>query len=124
MKKMLSGFLSVLMVVGLGVVLYQRLNPSMKQTSQSPAAVPIPAGPAELPDAADRLPPVPDTAGGFAAVNEQRLATLAGQPYKGPSYKEDYEGAHRQMMAKRAQNKDRLPASDADMKKTQKNPKK
>ncbi|MBX3039370.1 MAG: hypothetical protein KF789_01520 [Bdellovibrionaceae bacterium] len=82
MKKLIPGFLCLVVLAAGGTLLYSRLQPSLE--SKEPVFRTVQAVPEE--EAALQFPPSGAGEGDFAIVNRDRLEKLAGQPYDGPSY--------------------------------------
>jgi hypothetical protein len=103
--KQLTQALFLSAVIGItGYFVFQNINKS-EQLAMTQL-------PAESALASEQLPPMSTSENQLAVVNKQRLATLAGQPYNGPSYKEDYSKLE-MMVADKQKNKDRLPANES-----------
>ncbi len=82
MKKLIPGFLCLMVLAAGGTLLYSRLQPSLE--NKEPVFRTVQAVPEE--EAAQQYPPSGEAEGDFAIVNRDRLEKLAGQPYDGPSY--------------------------------------
>ena len=81
-KKLLPGLLSLTVLAVLGLVLFDRLQPSLE--NKEPTFRVVEAIPES--EAAEQLPPVADNEAEYPFVNQDRLAKMAGQAYEGPAY--------------------------------------
>lgn len=115
MKSLVYGILSFFVLAALGAVVFYRLQPSLKGVDKAPvAAAPAPqqallSNGLETSDAVD-MPPA-KAGGGFPAVNQQRLRTLAASDYEGPAYTADYS-RYEMIAAQKKGFGDRSPASE------------
>ena len=113
MKNLFYGILSVGVLIVLGAVVYQRLQPAMTSAldaTPAPAAAPAPLSDAFENAMAEQMPPARN-GGRYPAVNRQRLQTLAGSDYEGPSYTADYS-RYEMIAAQKRGFHDRAPASN------------
>lgn len=114
MNQILKSIACVAIFAGIGFVVSQQMQtapqsrPEKVVTENADRELPR----APVPEHGDQMPPTIADKGTFGHINKDRLAVLAGQPYNGPSYKEDY-AQEIKMVAERkaAAKKDRMPAN-------------
>lgn len=110
MNRMLFSIMSFALLAVVGVVLHQRLQPTLQAESRQARFLPkFDAVPES--QTASSLPPVTDAEGGFPAVNRQRLAELEKSNYQGPAYKEVLQDSGPRLAINEV-NTERTPASE------------
>lgn len=109
----------VVLAIG-AAVLFQRFQATIK-TADDAKPAPVAAAPlsASFENAvAEQMPPARN-GGRYPAVNRQRLQTLAGSDYEGPTYTADYS-RYEMIAAQKKGYGDRSPASEKKTKKSSK----
>lgn len=113
MKKIFFSIMGFAILAAVATFFYQR-RPAVPVAVVAPA----PLSTSFENAMAEQMPPE-QNGGRFPAVNRQRLQTLAGSDYEGPSYTADYS-RYEMIAAQKQGSGGRLPASEKKLRKSPK----